>query len=371
MPILILALSGRALAQAARRAGADVIVVDLFGDVDTRALAPWYRLPGSLEEGIDGAELLALVRALGERIDGIVYGAGFETDPMLLGELARVAPLIGNTREVVAAVKDPFWFAELLRRLDLPHPEVAASPRPGIRWLRKRRGGSGGTHIERATAVSVAADGDHYSQAVAPGDPVSALFAANGRAARVIGLSAQWAVPTATRPFRYGGCAGPVHLAPKLRTEIERACRAIAAATGLVGLNSLDMLVTGDAFTILEVNPRPGATLDVFDRPSGPSHWACHVNAVRGELPAPAAACAAGARAAMVVYADQARHVPAAFIWESGIADIPTPESCIPAGAPICTVMAAASDAGAARALTEERAATLLDRLPPLLQRSA
>jgi len=371
MPILILALSGRALTQAARRAGTDVIVVDLFGDVDTRSLAPWYRLPGNLEEGIDGAELLALARALSERVDGIVYGAGFEADPALLGELARLAPLIGNPREIVAAIKDPFWFAELLRRLSLPQPEVAALPQPGTRWLRKLRGGSGGTHIERATATMVAADGEHYFQAVAPGDPVSAIFAANGRAARVIGLSAQWAVPTATRPFRYGGCAGPVHLAPKLRTEIERACHAIAAATGLVGLNSLDMLVTVDAFTILEVNPRPGATLDVFDRPSGPSLWACHVNAVRGELPALPAASTSGARATMVVYADQPRYVPAAFIWDNGIADIPTPESCIPAGAPVCTVMAAASDAGAARALAEERAATLLDRLPPLLQRSA
>jgi predicted ATP-grasp superfamily ATP-dependent carboligase len=371
MAILILALSGRALAQAARRAGADVIVADLFGDVDTRALAPWHPLSGSLDRGIDGDELLALACTLGERVEGIVYGAGFEADPTLLGELARIAPLIGNPAEVVATVKDPFSFADLLRRLGLPHPEVAAAPRPGASWLRKRRGGSGGTHIERTTAAMVAADGDRYFQAVAPGEPLSALFAANGRAACVIGLSAQWAAPTPTRPFRYGGCAGPVPVAQKLAAEIERACRAIAAATGLVGLNSLDMLVTGDAFTILEVNPRPGATLDVFDDLSGPSLWECHIKAARGELPTLAAASAACARAARVVYADQACHVPAGFIWDSGVADIPAPEGRISPGAPICTVMAEGPDAGAARALAEERAPMLLARLPPLLQRSA
>ena len=371
MPILTLAFSGRALAQAARRAGAEVVVADLFGDMDTRSLAPWYRLPGNLEEGIDGAELLALVRALSGRVDGIVYGAGFEADPALLGELARIAPVIGNPGAVVAAVKDPFRFAALLQRLGLQHPEVAASPQPSTPWLRKLRGGSGGTHIERATAASVAADGNDYFQAVAPGDPVSALFAANGRGARLIGLSAQWPAPTATRPFRYGGCAGPVALAPKLTAEIEAACHAIAGATGLVGLNSLDMLVAGDAFTILEVNPRPGATLDLFDDPSGPSLWECHVNAVRGELPAPIDASVSGARAAMVVYADETRHVPATFVWKSGIADIPAPGSRIPAGAPVCTVMAAGPDAGVARALAEERAAAVLARLSPLLQRSA
>jgi predicted ATP-grasp superfamily ATP-dependent carboligase len=370
MAILILALSARALAQAARRAGVEVAVADLFGDVDTRSLASWHRLPGSLERGIDGAGLLALVRALRARVDGVVYGAGFEADPALLGELARIAPLIGNPADEVAAVKDPFRFAGLLRRLDLPHPEVAALPPPGTRWLRKLRGGSGGSHIERTAAGALVADGRHYFQAPASGNPVSALFAANGRAARVIGLSAQWTDPMATRPFRYGGCAGPVHLAPKLAAEIERACHAIAGAAGLVGLNSLDMLVTGDAFTILEVNPRPGATLDVFDTPSGPSLWECHVTAAQGELPAAAPAGLSGARAAVVVYADQARHVPAAFAWEGGIADIPAPESRIPTGAPVCTIMAAGPHAGAARALAEERAAALLARLPPL-RRSA
>lgn len=371
MAILILAFSGRALAQAAKRAGADVIVADLFGDVDTRALAPLHPLSGSLDRGIDGDQLLALARALGKRVEGIIYGAGFEADPTLLGELARIAPLIGNPAEVVAAIKDPFSFADLLRHLSLPHPEVAAAARPGASWLRKRRGGSGGAHIERATAGMAAADGDRYFQAVAPGEPLSALFAADGRTVRVIGLSAQWAAPTPTRPFRYGGCAGPAPVAPALAAKIERACRAIAAATGLVGLNSLDMLVTPDAFTILEVNPRPGATVDVFDDLSGPSLWECHIQAARGGLPALAPARAPGARAAMVVYADRACHVPAGFVWDSGVADIPTPESRISPGAPICTVMATGPDAGVARALAEERAATLLARLPPLLQRSA
>ncbi len=371
MTTLIVALSGRALAQAAQRADADVIVADLFGDADTRSIAPWDRLPGTLEDGIDGAALLGWTSGLSEPIDGIVYGAGFEVNPDLLRTLARFASLIGNSPEVVAAIKDPLGFAELLRRLDLPHPEVAALPRPGTQWLRKRRGGSGGTHIEAAAGRSAPAGDAYYFQAMATGTPLSALFVANGRASRVIGLSAQWTAPTAARPYRYGGCAGPVHLAPRLAAEIESACGAITAATGLVGLNSLDMLVAGDAFTILEINPRPGATLDLFDDPRGPSLWDLHVSATRGELPVQALGDTSGARAAMVVYADQARYVPAAVTWESGIADIPLPESRISAGMPVCTVIATGPDAAAARGLAERRAAVLLSRLPPLLQQSA
>lgn len=368
MAILILALCGRPLAQAARRVDADVIVADLFGDADTRSLAPWYRLPGDLGQGIQGDALLAWVRALDERLDGIVYGAGFETDPPLLGRLAQIAPLLGNTAETVAAVKDPHRFAALLRDLALPHPEIARSPRPGHQWLRKRRGGSGGTHIDVASSASPA-DAAHYFQAMTPGHPISALFVGNGTGARVLGISAQWPAPTAMQPFRYGGCAGPVRLVPDLARAIQRACGAITAAAGLVGLNSLDMLLDRDRFSILEVNPRPGATLDLFDDREGPSLWDCHLRGVRGELPPPAPA--PRARAALVVYADLPRYVPASFEWGVGIADVPVPNSRISEGMPVCTVKVAGADAETARAAAEQRAAALLQQLPLLRQQSA
>ena len=371
MSILILAICGRRLAQSARRVGADIVVADLFGDVDTRSMAPWHQLPGSLESGVDGEELLEWARSLKERPSGIVYGAGFDGRPELLRALRQIAPLIGNPPEVVATIKDPFEFASLLRRLGLPHPEIAAAPRPGIPWLRKRRGGSGGTHIEAATAISTPATAAHYFQVAAAGSPISALFVANGSASRVLGLSSQWTAPAPGRPYRYGGCAGPVRVSPKLAVEIERTCHAITAASGLVGLNSLDMLVADDTFTILEINPRPGATLDVFDEPAGPSLWGCHLSGVRGDLPAPAVEHSPAARAAMVVYADQGRYVPAAFQWGEGIADIPAPENRISAGMPICTVITTGTDADAARTLAEQRASTIVDRLPLLLRQSA
>ena len=50
--ILIAALSARALAEAARRAGFVPLVVDCFGDEDTRAAAAGYRqLPHALTRG--------------------------------------------------------------------------------------------------------------------------------------------------------------------------------------------------------------------------------------------------------------------------------------------------------------------------------
>ncbi len=370
MPLLIAALSGRVLAAAARRAGADVVVADVFGDVDTRSLGPWLRLPGNLADGIDRDAVEILAHEVSRRIDGIVYGAGFETTPGLLAEFAKLAPLIGNPPETVAAVKDPYHFAETLRRLGLSHPSVAPLPGTDGAWLRKRRGGSGGTHIRPAELGATTTDPDYYYQAVAPGSPLSALFVANGRAARVIGRSAQWSDATATQPFRYGGCAGPISVTRRRAKWIENACDAVAEAFGLVGLNSLDMLVDGDAITILEINPRPGATLDIFD--DGPAWlWDLHCRSLRGELPPALGTDARPLRAATILYADRARRVPGELVWEPWIADISPAGTLFSAGDPICTILSTGPDLARARDQGRRRGDEVLCRLPELLPETA
>jgi predicted ATP-grasp superfamily ATP-dependent carboligase len=364
VPILIAAISGRALAAAARRTGAEIIVADFFGDLDARRLAPWLRLPGRLAAGIDRWRLSRTVSAAAP-LAGIVYGAGFEQAPALLRDLAALAPLIGNAPETVAAAKDPFGLAAVLSRLGLPHPMVSDTSPPGGAFLRKRRGGSGGAHIRRDDARA-GAGRRHYFQAFAAGQPFSALFAATGREARIVGLSRQWTAPTAAAPFRYGGCAGPVTLPPRLADMIAEACSALTAALGLVGLNSLDVLVEGDGFTIIEINPRPGATIDIFDGVTQDALlWEWHLQAVRGTLP-PAPTTPQGAvRAAAILYAETAITVPPAMPWENWVADVPAPRSTIPAGAPVCTVLADGVDAEAAEGLARARCTALHRLLSP------
>jgi predicted ATP-grasp superfamily ATP-dependent carboligase len=360
MTVLIAAIAGRALAASARRAGVPVVVADFFGDLDTRALARWVPLPGDLETGVDGERLRDMIEALGQPLEGVVYGAGFETTPELLDELARAAPLLGNAPAVVRAVKDPFAFSRLLERLGVLSPRVSAQPLPEGEWLRKRRGGAGGAHVQRAAPPEAGC----YYQERAQGRPVSALFSADGRRARLLGLSEQWPSPTAATPFRYGGCAGPAAMPPRLAARLAEACDALVAATGLVGLNSLDTLAEDAAFTVLEVNPRPGATLDVFDEGA---LWRAHLDGVAGRLSGPewTAATRGGARAAAVVYAERAVRVLHDLPKLPWIADIPAPDSIIPAGAPVCTLVAEARDVEAARDLARRRCDVVQRSLAP------
>ena len=71
--------------------------------------------------------------------------------------------------------------------------------------------------------------------------------------------------------------------APSQTDEIARAIALITSELGLVGLNSADFLVSADAVWLLEVNPRPGATLDVFEPDEG-ALFAHHVAACDGRL---------------------------------------------------------------------------------------
>ena len=119
--VLIAAQAGRALAEAARRAGLRPYVADLFGDSDTRMLAEAYRpLPGRFGTApAADATLAALddLAAQAGRPVGLILGSGFEDTPDLIGRLAAQHRLIGASAGTVAALKDPLAFAALCRCL--------------------------------------------------------------------------------------------------------------------------------------------------------------------------------------------------------------------------------------------------------------
>ena len=344
--IVVAALSARALAAAARRAGRRPAAIDLFADLDTRRLAaPCLRMsPGGLLDALERAELRGLPLAC---------GAGFEDDPALLERVAADRPLLGNRADVVARVKDPFHFAAALDRLGIPHPPVArALDGPPGGHLLKRIGGSGGGHITPAWTAE--APPGWYLQRRVAGHAVSVLFLADGSRAVLVGLSRQWTAPTTESPYRYGGAAGPWRCPERLTRTLPDLMNRLVAAFGLVGLNSADFLVNGPDIHLLEINPRPGATLDVFDRPPMPPLFGLHLDACAGRLPdlLPAPW---GCRAAAVLYADAPTRIGTGTRWPAWAADRPAPPAIIAHGEPVCTVLGDGPSAGAARRHAERR----------------
>jgi predicted ATP-grasp superfamily ATP-dependent carboligase len=353
--VLVAALSGRVLAAAAARAGFVPLVADLFGDLDTRAIArDLIRLPGSLAQGLRRKSLLDALDRLadGRTTEGIVYGSGFEDRPGLLAAIGRRYRLLGTPPETVARVKDPFAFSALCHRAGIPHPTTRRTGQARGRWLEKRIGAAGGAHVRPAETRRADRPMWYYQRRVG-GQSVSALFLADGQHALVLGFSEQWSDPIPGQPFRYGGAVRPASVPEAQSQQMASAVARLAADSGVVGLCSADFLLRPDGFDLLEVNPRPGATLDIFHGTEG-RLFHLHLDACGGRLPDRSPSFA-GAAAAAVVYARAAIRLPAGFMWPSWTADRQPSGEDVPAGAPLCTVIAEAETACLARRVVDER----------------
>jgi predicted ATP-grasp superfamily ATP-dependent carboligase len=353
---LIVAHSARLLAQSAARARLPVCTLDLFNDADTArfALSSEAVYPRAGEsQGFDRFDLLRrAVRLCPPSLcQGLVYGAGFEDDVETLGLLARGRELIGNSPELIARLKDPARFFDLLDRLAIAHPQtVLCRPRPGRGWLYKRRGATGGSHVvdaELADLDRVAEAG--YFQRRAPGLSLSMLFLADGRRAEVIGISRQLTRGVGGRRYTYGGAVGPIDLPAAAFRTLNDALQALVAQTGLVGCNSLDFLLEDDRPAVLEVNPRPSATMDLYDRDWPDGLFDAHVRACRGSLPrATRSRRDRPARAHAIVYAGARLRIAPGTAFAAWCSDIPRPGSDVEVDAPVCTVHAEGVDPQAA-----------------------
>ena len=339
--VLIAGLSGRALAQSARRAGFAPLVVDAFGDADMRDTAAASRcIPEAMRSGFRAGPLLAALDALAGTTAsapvGLVLGSGFEDTPKLVETLARRYRLLGNGGEQIAGAKDPVSFFSLLDKLAVAHPEtLLAPPASTTGWLSKRVGGSGGAHILACEQAKTRRG--RYFQRRLEGDAVSVLVIARRDGAQVAGFSRQWCVGAEPRPCRYGGAVGPIRLDVPTEAAMIDAAQRVCRALGLIGLVSFDFLLSGGIPHLLEVNPRPGATLDVFDDAEG-TLFRAHLTACAGH-PGPLPATL-GCRAAAILYAGREAITPGAVAWPLWTADRPRPGTRTPPYRPIATVLA-------------------------------
>lgn len=369
--VLIAALSGRALAQSAKRAGYDPLVADAFGDEDTCAAASMCRcVPLHAGGGFKGSAMIAALEALAASASsppiGLVLGSGFEGTPRLMETLAGRHRLIANPPAVVERTKMPESFFSTLHALGIRHPETQLSrPADPRGWLRKRIGGCGGLHITDCTDDGDPATAHHYFQRKIAGEAISVL-AAIGPASTAFAFSRQWTTPAPHQPYRYGGAVGSVSLDEDTEGRLIDTSLAIARAFDVRGLASLDFLVMDGEPSLIEVNARPGATLDIFDDEMG-TLFAAHLEAFEpGGDPAELMARQwrpAEARAAAYLYADAAEISVPDIEWPGWALDRPASGSLIARHQPIATVVAEARSPEEAERLCRTRLGQLSDML--------
>ncbi len=350
--LVVAGLSVRALAESARQAGWQVIALDLFGDQDTRRAARrWTCIGDPATLRIDPVRLAEALRQAARypRVMGWVPGSGFEQAPTLLDAGADTLACLATPSAQVTRLRDARAFFAALDRLGLAHPAVVHEPPAAPQgWLAKRAGGCGGWHIRDAAGTHRDPPAaDTYYQRFQPGVPMSALFLADGRHARLVALNRLEIRPLAGHPHVYCGAVGPV-VAAGLAARIEQALAGLVPEFGLRGLASLDFVADAGTPWLLEINPRPSASMVLHAHAWRGGLLRAHVDAVRGRLPATRPRHPAGARGTRIVFAERACEVDPGLADALGRSrrchDAPMAGTRLARGDPVCSVSAEAPD---------------------------
>jgi predicted ATP-grasp superfamily ATP-dependent carboligase len=299
------------LADLARRD--DAIAFDLFGDRDLRAARVVKR-----------RSLTALVDAAVEEPPGaVIYGASFENHPGLVERLAERHRLLGNPPETLRAVRDPLKLGAALG--DRYARTIFEVPSSG-RWLRKPLRGGGGIRVRDWRGGKLPA-GTFLQERI---DGVVCSAAAVGDV--VLGVTEQLVGRRefGVRGYRWCGNLVPPRV-PVPLDQVQPICSRLVEAFALRGPFGVDFVWDGERARVVEVNPRPTASLEVIDpvRAAGKAVVFATEDVVVGEL--------------------------------EGVRDVPHPGERIAKGRPICTVVATAATPDEVLARLEEQAAALLE----------
>ena len=373
--VVVAGVSTRAMAESAARAGYVVTAIDGYADRDQDAGVRAIAVPSD-----SGQPFTAATAAImGARIpcDAVAYQSNLDNDPEAVRTLALGRTLWGNSPETLRRVRNPFMVADTFRAHGVTVPRVcAADPTATVTWLTKPFSSGGGHHIRRHTDGKVRRG--HYLQEFVAGIPASIVFIAAGGRATPLAVTRQLIGDASfgASGFRYCGNI----LAPRWDLQFDdenrlprhagRLAEIAASAFGLTGVNGIDFIAQRDAAIPIEINPRWTASCELVDRAHGPRVFALHADACRhGRLPSaadPPALVHAFGKA--IVFAREACLIESTDAWldDRNIRDVPQNGARFHAGAPVCSVFAAADTSTACYAALQTKAQHIYDQLRPM-----
>lgn len=370
--LLVVGVDVTAIAASARRAGYKVFSVDFFGDVDLRALCEESqsiirqregKSCGVFERDYSVKLLVKLFRKLlrRHRVDGVVLGSGLEDCPRALEEISDRAPIIGNTPELTAEVRDKAKFFQHLRRLGITRPQtmvvydfeearqnakdvgypVVLKPLTGFGGLGVRKIACKRELKEAFDPVSSANKGFLVQEYIL-GVPTSVSLISTSEDVTALSVNEQLLGVRrlgAKNSFEYCGNSVPFTSSKEVVESCITVSEKIISHFGLVGSNGVDFIVSKEGVPyVMEVNPRFQGTLECVERVYGLNVVDAHVKAcIKRRLPRrtgnPREFCTR-----LILYSPQRSVVPdlAGF---KGVRDVPMRGAVIEEGEPLCSII--------------------------------
>jgi uncharacterized protein len=356
MRILVAGVSVRAMVESAVHSGYSVLALDAFGDRDLTVMAETHSLHRDFHARYSAQEIYNAGRQF--VFDAVAYTSDLENHPEILTRLAINHRILGNPPQVVKAVRNwPLLFAKL-RRAGFAAPETIfrgdeRELDPKRRWLIKPLL-SGGGHGVAFLQTERPLDNRYMLQEFLPGKPRSISFIANGRECVVIGITEQLIGlrQFGAQGFRYCGnlLPCPEAIDPIAGKRILDQARELAAFLtkefGLAGANGIDVIWDGDRISLLEVNPRYSASMELIERAYGLPIFHLHAQALMNEaLPdfrLEEKWTTGNFFGKAILFAEKETMAPDTRSWHSrNLRDIPDSMERLPQSGPICTILAA------------------------------
>ncbi|MFN5756993.1 MAG: ATP-grasp domain-containing protein [Planctomycetia bacterium] len=359
-PVVMLGASVRAFAASAVRAGWAVHAADLFCDADLATVAASCRRVSDYPAGLFAA-------ANDVPAGPWCYTGAIENHPDLIERIATTRPLAGNAAAVVRRVRDPAMLRTALADAGLRFPATFLTaedvPTDGS-FIMKPRSSAGGHGIVRWTRGLAEDRGPGTAtllwQRWVDGLPMAAAYCLGKETATLMGTSRQLlgAAWCHAAPHAYcGSVAVPLaDLGDRVRDELHRLGHLLGEAFGLVGAVGVDFIHgADDRITVIEVNPRLTASMELVERATGLSIAGAHFAACGYPPPkASSAGAAPGIWSKAILFArenltidapllDRLHRLAVPWTQQDGwpaIADIPQPGQTLARGRPVVTIFA-------------------------------
>lgn len=336
--LLILAQSGRMLAQSASREGYIVRVADCYGDIDTLQVAEKYLKLPPLDK-IHNEEWLQTIMTLSDgQPCSLICGTGIERFYPLLSQLPSHIKFAGISINSFSQLCEPVNWIALLDQLSFPHPPTVFDNNQSFKgkWLAKSAAAWGGTHI--VDAGSAAGRLNIYYQQYIEGISASVVFLANGIDCQLLLFNQQYSRDTRKDDFCLQAITSGLQLDSKQQQFLQQTLQQLTLRLGLSGLMSLDFQISpsGEIF-LLEINPRPTSSCQLLPGDAPLIDW--QLMSSKGVMPELHAELPPKKRILWFCFAPENITIPADFNWPDYCYDLPADGSYIQAGGIICTLL--------------------------------
>jgi predicted ATP-grasp superfamily ATP-dependent carboligase len=193
---------------------------------------------------------------------------------------------------------------------------------------------------------------------------MAAVYAVAAEGATLLGLTRQL-----IEDYAYRGSIGPTQPSAKVNDQLSRIGEALSCDLTLRGLVGVDLVLSDQSVTAIEINPRYTASVEVLERASRASAIAAHAACFASPSPPKWAAPDAAVNGKRIVFASITIEVDRRLSDElmtlqrkSQLADKPRAGTVINAGEPLCTVLAEGASLEEAERLLDAVAERLIAR---------